>query len=201
MLFPFAGRAVHEGLAAVLALRLARIEANTFSFAVNDYGLMLTSSRAYPLDSELLLDALSTEGLVEDLLASLNLAEMARRQFREVARVAGLLPPSLPGRAMRSMRQLQASAGLIYDVLQAHDPEHLLLEQATREVLEQQLDFELLRNTLARCSAKKLVLNSPKTLTPFAFPLWTEFLRGSLSTENWKSRVQRAVQRLEAAYD
>ena len=197
-LFPFAGRAVHEGLAALLALRLARRDPNSYAFAVNDYGLALSATQAITLDAGTLAEALSETQLVEDLMESLNMAELARRQFRDIARISGLLPPSLPGRAPRSLRQLQASSGLLYDVLRTHDPGHMLLGQAEREVLEAQLDVRALADTLARCRARELVLVSPPSLTPLGFPLWAESVRGHLSTEDWRSRVQRAALQLEA---
>jgi ATP-dependent helicase Lhr and Lhr-like helicase len=196
-LYPFAGRSVHEGLAALLALRWGRLRSNSFSFAANDYGLVLTPSHEVRVSADALLPLLSPEGLVEDLRASLNLGELARRQFREIARVAGLLPPSLPGRAPRSMRQLQASSGLIYDVLQRHDPGHLLLAQAEREVLASQLEVGRLAETLLDCSKRTLSLQAPTSFTPLSFPLWAEGMRGQLSTEDWRSRVQRAAAQLE----
>ena len=196
-LFPFAGRAVHEGLAPLLALRWARERPNTFTWAVNDYGLVLgAQAEAWP-DEALLARLLSADGLLDDLRASLNMAELARRQFREIARVAGLLAPSLPGRALKSMRQLQASSSLLFDVLQRHDPGHVLLAQAEREVLEAQLDVVRLRDALERCGTRELRLHRPPGLTPLAFPLWAESVRGQLSTEDWRTRVQRAAERLE----
>lgn len=196
-LFPFAGRAVHEGLAALLALRWGREAPNTFGWAVNDYGLVLTAqAEAWP-ETALLGRLLSTDGLIDDLAEGLNLAELARRQFREIARVAGLLPPSLPGRAARSLRQLQASSGLLFDVLTRHDPGHVLLAQAEREVLEAQLDVRHLREVLNRCGDRALTVQRPRTLTPLAFPLWAESIRGQLSTEDWRTRVARAAAQLE----
>jgi len=195
--YPFAGRGVHEGLAALLALRWSRLAPNTFGFAVNDYGLALTAQAETTIDEATVHALLSPEGLHEDLQAGANLGELARRQFREIARVAGLLPPSLPGRALRSLRQLQASSGLLFDVLQRHDPDHLLLRQAEREVFEAQLDVRALRATLARCHAARIALRRPRTLTPLAFPLWAEGVRGTHSSEDWRSRVQRAAERLE----
>lgn len=198
-LYAFAGRAVHEGLAAVLALRLARAEPNSYAFAVNDYGLILSATKSIAVDVEVLRLALSPSNLLADLLDSMDIGELARRQFRDIARIAGLLPPSLPGRAPRSMRQLQASSGLLYDVLKRHDPTHMLLAQAERELLESQLDSSQLIGVLDRLQQRELVLTSPPRLTPFAFPLWAESVRGHLSTEDWKTRVQRAAKRLEAA--
>ena len=195
--YPFAGRIVHEGLAALVAMRWGRLLPNSFHFAANDYGFVLTPAKDVDLDAGALHALLSPEGLVEDLAQSLNLAELARRQFREVARVAGLLPPSLPGKSPRSMRQLQASSGLIYDVLQRYDPGHVMLAQATREVFSAQLDVASLSAALVDCGARTLQLFEPAGFTPLAFPLWSESVRGQLSTEDWKTRVQRAAEQLE----
>ena len=196
-LYPFAGRAVHEGLAAVLSLRWSQRVASTFGFSVNDYGLAISTTSALELDEQTLAAMLSPEALLRDLRAAVNMSELARRQFREIARVAGLLPPSLPGRALRSLRQLQASSSLLYDVLRQYDPGHILLRQAEREVLEQRLDLATLQRVVHECAGRQLLLTRPRTLTPLSFPLWAESRRGSLSSEDWKQRVQRAAQRLE----
>ncbi len=195
--YPFAGRQVHEGLASLLSLRWGRLQANTFSFAANDYGLVLSPAVSAVLGAEDLRALLTPDGLLDDLRASLNLGELARRQFREIARVAGLLPPSLPGRAPRSTRQLQASSGLLYDVLQRFDPAHLLLAQAEREVFSAQLEFARLADTLADCAHRAIRLHALRSFTPLSFPLWAESLRGQLSTEDWKTRVLRAAAKLE----
>ncbi|MEO6138964.1 MAG: DNA ligase-associated DEXH box helicase, partial [Luteimonas sp.] len=198
--YPFAGRAVHEGLAALVALRWGREAPNTFGWAVNDYGLVLTAQTAASPDASLLQRLLTPERLLEDLILSLNIAELARRQFREIARVAGLLPPSLPGRAARSLRQLQASSSLLFDVLRQHDPGHVLLAQAEREVMDAQLDVQRLREVLERCRDRTLALHHPSSLTPLGFPLWAEAIRGQLSTEDWRTRVVRAAQQLETRH-
>ena len=195
--YPFAGRLVHEGLAALVAMRWGRRVANSFRYAANDYGFILSPANDVALDAETLQSLLRPDGLLDDLAESLNLAELARRQFREVARVAGLLPPSLPGKAPRSMRQLQASSGLIYDVLQRYDAGHVMLSQATREVFSAQLDVASLTQTLLDCGRRELRLFQPAGFTPLAFPLWSESLRGHLSTEDWKTRVKRVAEQLE----
>jgi ATP-dependent Lhr-like helicase len=196
-LFPFAGRAVHEGLAALIARRWGRRVPNTFSYAASDYGLVLSAQAETAIDADALRALLSPDQLLDDLADSMNIGELARRQFREVARVAGLLPPSLPGRAPRSLRQLQASAGLIHDVLRRYDPDHVLLRQAEREVLEGQLEVRRLSALLQDCASREIALHAPGTLTPLSFPLWAETMRGQLSTEDWKTRVQRAAGLLE----
>lgn len=196
-IYPFAGRSVHEGMAALCALRWGRASPNTFLYAVNDYGFVLDAQRRAPVDEALLRQLLTPEALMDDLREALNLSEMARRQFREIARVAGLLTPSLPGGTPRSLRQLQASSGLLFDVLRRHDPGHVLLAQAEREVFEAQMDVQALAAALQRGAARRLVLQAPRTLTPLSFPLWAETTRGELSTEDWSARVRRAAEQLQ----
>lgn len=195
--FPFAGRLANEGLAALVSLRWGRIAPNTFGYAANDYGFVLRPANDVEVDEALLQSLLSPDALFEDLRESLNLGELARRQFREIARIAGLLPPTVPGRPQKSTRQLQASSGLIYDVLQRYDPHHMLLELAEREVFAGQLEVQRLQRVLDDCARRSIHLERPRGLTPLSFPLWAEGLRGQLSTEDWKTRVQRAASQLE----
>ncbi len=198
---PFAGRQVHEGMAALMALRWTRQRANTVSYAATDHGFVLAPGVPVVVDADMLRQALQPDGLLEDLHASVNLGELARRQFRDIARISGLLIPALPGRTPRSLRQLQASAGLLYDVLREHDPGHILLGLAEREVLTAQLDVATLQHTLQRCQARTLDLHHPATLGPLSFPLWAERLRGQVSNEDWKTRVRRAAEQLEGRHE
>ncbi|RYG30109.1 DNA ligase-associated DEXH box helicase, partial [bacterium] len=137
--YPIEGRLVHEGLAALFATRISRLLPITFSIAANDYGFEILSATRAPIEEALEAGLLSTKDLVDDIAASLNEVELARRQFREIARVAGLTFGGFPGRN-KSARQLQASSGLFYDVFARFDPENPLLVQAHREVLERQLE-------------------------------------------------------------
>lgn len=198
--FPLDGRLVHEGLAALAAYRLAKRRPASFTMAASDYGFELSSPTPIDADESAWREALSTERLAEDLLACLNAAELARRSFREIARVAGLIVPGFPGQP-RSTRHLQASSGLFFDVLSEFEPANLLLEQARREVLEQQLEFTRLRRTLERVSQQRLAVVTSDRLTPFSFGLWADSLREQLSTEKWTDRVQRMLAVLESAAD
>jgi ATP-dependent Lhr-like helicase len=194
--YPFEGRAVHEGLAALLGYRLSRREPITFSIAVNDYGFELLSPVEAPFaDAELLFDSAH---LAEDILASLNGTEMGKRAFREIARVAGLVFPGYPGSG-KSARQLQASSNLFYEVFREYDPGNLLLLQSRTEVLERQLEESRLRRTLERLSRAKLVIVETKKPTPFAFPLLVDRLRLSLSSEKLSDRVKRMQLEFEGA--
>jgi len=194
--YPFAGRLVHEGLAALWAYRLARRIPNTFSMSVNDYGVELLSPHDAALDPELPGLLLETASLAEDLAASLNNVEMARRQFREVARIAGLVFEGY-GSQRKTTKQLQASSGLLYDVFSNYDPSNLLLAQARREVLERQLESSRLKRTLEGLASANVMIQHLKRPTPLAFPLLVDRLRDRLSSETLSQRIQRMTAQLE----
>ncbi|MEE4296063.1 MAG: DNA ligase-associated DEXH box helicase, partial [Wenzhouxiangella sp.] len=195
-LFPFAGRLVHEGLAALLAWRIGRDEPRTFSMTVNDYGIELVSDRILVLSEERLRSWLTLANLEADMIASLNAAEMARHRFRDIARVAGLVFQGYPGRQKR-VRQIQASSGLMFDMLSEHEPDNLLLAQAREEVLESEMELSRLRDTLISIQARLLAIHQTDRLTPLAFPLWADRLRGQLSTEDFQQRIERMLATLE----
>ena len=196
--YPLEGRLVHEGLAALFAYRIARLRPISFAMSSNDWGFELLSPDEAPLDDALHAGLLSPEQLVVDIPASLNAAEMAKRQFREIARVAGLVFPGLP-RSGKTARQLQASSGLFFDVFQRYDPQNLLLAQAHREVLERQLEGSRLGATLHRLSQARTVVTSPKRFTPLSFPLLVDRTRNKVSSEKLADRIKRMQVALERA--
>jgi ATP-dependent Lhr-like helicase len=196
-LYPFLGRGVHEGLAALLAHRLARTDPRSIRFSVNDYGLELLSPEPFPDEMDWR-GLLNPEGLREDLAEAVNAAQLARQRFRDVARVSGLMVPSLPG-SRRTSRQLQASSHLLFDVLTRWDPEHLLLVQARDEVLEGDLYLSVMQEALVQLVQEPVEIMSTARLTPLAFPLWADRMHAQVSTETWVDRVRRMVTQLERA--
>ena len=199
-LFPFEGRLAHEGLAALVAHRLSLKMPVTLTMAVNDYGFELLAPTPLTLSERDLRNLLDPANLEADILASLNTAELAKRQFREVARVAGLVSTGYPG-ASKSAKQVQASSGLFYDVFAEYDPGNLLLKQARREVLERQFEQARLLAALERLRAAEFVITTPPRPTPLAFPLLVERIRGTLSSESLADRVKRMTAEFERAAD
>ena len=197
-LYPFGGRSVHIGLAQLLAWRLARVEPNTFSLSVNDYGLEIVAAKPIAFDAAQLAVMFSTDGLLPDVLASLNSGALAQRRFREIARVAGLVFGGYPG-ASKSLRQLQASSSLFFEVFRKYDAGNRLLGQAEQEVLSQELEITRLTHTLHNMAALVPDLVDLKAPSPFCLPLMVERLREQLSTEKLKDRLDRMLAASEAA--
>jgi ATP-dependent Lhr-like helicase len=197
--YPFEGRFVHEGLGFLWASRLARLQSATITVSVNDYGFELLASRGYPFEQlvrEHQHALLEASHLERDLEEALNLSELCRRRFRAIAQISGLILQGYPGQG-RSGGQLQISASLLFDVFQRHEPANLLLAQARREVLEDQLELARLAEALERLQASTWVLEPTRRPGPLAFPLLAERLNTRLSNESLLERLEKL--RAEAA--
>ncbi|TWU26297.1 putative ATP-dependent helicase Lhr [Novipirellula galeiformis] len=198
--FPFEGRLVHEGLAALLAYRISRVQKTTFTMACNDYGLVLQSPHKIAIKQWIADGLFNTEALVPDILRSMNSTEMAKRQFRQIARVAGLIHPGYPGQR-KNTSHVQASSNLFFDVFCQYDPDNLLLEQARREVLELQLESSRMITALDRLEDSEIIVTDPPKVTPLAFPLLVDKLRERVSSETLADRIRRMQTQLEKAAD
>jgi ATP-dependent Lhr-like helicase len=194
--YPFEGRLVHEALGALLAYRISKITPITFSIAMNDYGFELLSDQPIPVDDSNVYDLFSTEDLLNDIQRSVNSVEMAKRKFRDVAVIGGLIFQGYPGEHKKA-RHLQASASLIFQVLAEYDPGNILLRQAYREVFDQQMEEQRLREFLTRVEKTKIVITVPERLTPFCFPIKVDSMRENLSSEKLEDRVRRMQQQLD----
>lgn len=197
--YPFAGRLVHEGLAALVAHRLTERVGEAVVTTQNDYGFSLTAHRGLALGERELRSLLSVDHLLEDLLECLNAAGLARRQFREVARVSGLVLPQPPGRSAKPLRELQSSANLLYEVLERYDPHNLLIQQSRREILEKQLELTRLQSLLADLAGRPMRLIETQRLTPMAFPLWADRLNATLLGPDAAGRLEAMLSELTAA--
>jgi len=190
--YPFEGRLVHEGMASLLAYRISRIRNFSFSIAMNDYGFELLADEDIPIE-QALEDAefFSINNLLDDILHSLNANEMARRRFRDIAHIGGLVFTGYPGQPVKN-RHLQASSSLLFDVFSEYDPGNLLVRQAYNEALAFQLEEFRLRAALQRIIKQSIVLKEIYQPTPFAFPIMVDSLgRERLTTETMEERIAK----------
>ncbi len=188
--FPFEGRLVHEAMAAILAYRISKIRPISFSFAMNDYGFELLSDQPIPVDDSNVYELFSLDNLFHDIQRSVNSTEMAKRKFRDIAVIGGLLFQGYPGEQKKA-RHLQSSASLLFKVFQEYDSENLLMRQAYQEVFDQQMEETRLRNMLERIQQSRIILTFPEKLTPFCFPIKVDSKREQLSSESLEDRVRK----------
>ena len=191
VMYPFEGRAVHEGIAALLALRISKMMPITFSIAMNDYGFELLSDQEIPIYEAIETDILTTDNLWNDIQAGINSVEMGRRRFRDIASISGLIFKGYPGHQIKD-RHIQSSSQLFFDVFNDYDSSNLLLLQAYEEVMDFQLEEARIRVALERINQQKIVITEPTKPTPFAFPIMVDRLsREKLSSEKLEDRVKR----------
>jgi ATP-dependent Lhr-like helicase len=194
--YPFEGRLVHEAMAAILAYRISKITPITFSFAMNDYGFELLSDQPIPVDDSNVYELFSPDNLLNDIQRSVNATEMAKRKFRDIAVIGGLIFQGYPGEQKKA-RHLQSSASLLFNVFSEYERDNLLLRQAYQEVFDQQMEEVRLRNMLERIQQSTIVITFPQRLTPFCFPIKVDSMRENLTSEKLEDRVKRMQAQLD----
>ena len=163
---------------------------------MNDYGFELLSDQPIPLDDVNVYELFSEENLFADIQKSVNASEMARRKFRDIAVIGGLIFQGMPGEYVKQ-KHLQSSASLLFNVFSEYEPGNLLLRQAYNEVMEQQMDEQRLRNMLQRIQKSNIVITFPHRLTPFCFPIKVDSMRENMTSEKLEDRVRRMQQQLD----
>jgi len=195
--YPFEGRLVHEGMASLVAYRIGKIKKATYSIAMNDYGFELLTDEPIPLMEALEEDLFTIHDLIEDIQNSLNANEMARRRFRDIAHIGGLVFTGYPGQPVKN-RHLQASTGLLFDVFREYEPNNLLIRQAYNEALAFQLEEFRLREALQRIQHQEIIIKTVDRPTPFAFPIMVDRLREKLTMESLEERVAKMARRYDS---
>ena len=194
--YPFEGRLVHEGMGSLFAYRLSKLKSATFSIAMNDYGFELLTDEDMPIEQAIEENLFSSDNLLDDIQHSLNANEMARRKFRDIAHIAGLVFTGYPGKPMKN-KHLQSSTSLLFDVFSEYEKNNLLIRQAYNEALAFQLEEFRLREALQRIQSQKHIIKKTAKPSPFAFPIMVDRMREKLSTESLEERVAKMVIRLE----
>ncbi|TAI47247.1 ligase-associated DNA damage response DEXH box helicase [Flagellimonas allohymeniacidonis] len=188
--YPFEGRGVHEAMSSLLSYRIGLLEPITCSLAFNDYGFEMLSDK--PIDIQAVIDnnLFTTEYMLADLQKSLNSNEMARRKFRDIAVISGMVFTGYPEKGVK-MKHLQSSSQLLFDVFRDFEPDNLMFQQAFTETFEHQLEEGRLRMALERIATQEIVWKACTNATPFSFPIITDRLREKLSNEKLADRIKR----------
>lgn len=195
MFYPFEGRAIHEGMSSLLAYRISLLRPITCSLAFNDYGFELLSDREIDIQEILDNNLFTPEYMLSDLQKSLNSNEMARRKFRDIAVISGMVFTGYPEKGIK-MKHLQSSSELLFDVFRDFEDDNLLYQQAYTETFEHQLEEGRLRLALERIAQQEIVWKPCSQPTPLSFPIITDRLREKLSNEKLADRIKRMMAKL-----
>lgn len=188
--FPFAGRLVHEGLAALMSVRLGEKARETLSFSVNEYGLEILGPKNLNFTLDDLRKVLTLENLKVDLEKSLNKTQLAKRQFKEIAQISGLVPQNQPGKR-RTLKNLQSSTSLLYDVFERYEVKNLLYRQSQSEVKIYHFQEDRMIETLERLNKAHYRHHETGRPSPLAFPLIIERMSSTVTSGNLKERIEK----------
>lgn len=195
--YPFEGRMMHELMSALIAYRISLNYPISFNMAMNDYGFELLSDSPISAEDILEEDIFSLKNIEEDILHCVNESEMSRRKFREIASIAGLVFQGYPGKPM-TFKHIQANSGLLYQVFEQYDPDNLLLKQAKKEALNQQMEQDMFIKAIKKLNQKQIVVKHPIQFTPFSFPIMVDRLsRTNISSETIEDKIAKIMAQFE----
>ena len=165
------------------------------TLAYNDYGFEILAEQ--PIEISLLWDnnLWDSRFIYEDLYNSLNITEMSRRTFRDIAVISQLVFTGYPNKSIKT-KHLQSSSQLLFEVFKSHEPDHLLYLQAKRETLEHKLEEGRLIRVLNRTADTEALVAHCSLPTPFSFPIITDRLREKLSNESLADRIRTMTAKL-----
>jgi len=168
--YPFEGRLAHQTLGMLLTRRLERAQYRPLGFVANEYALCIWAARDMA-DADM--DGLFAQDMLgDDLDAWLAESNLYKRSFRNCAIIAGLIQRRFPGQE-KSGKQVTFSSDLIYDVLRAHEPDHVLLRATYADAGTGLLDIARLSDMLARIKGRIITRRLPR-VTPLAVPALLE---------------------------
>ena len=196
LFYLFEGYAVNEAISSLLAYRISLLKPITFTISVNDYGFELLSDQEFDRNIFLENNLLTKEYLLDDLSKSVNISEMSRRKFREIAVISGLVFQGYPRRPVKT-KHLQSGSQLFYDVFKEHEPENLLYLQAINETFDHGIESPRIQRSFEKIENLKIVWKDCKYPTPLSFPLITDRIRSKLSSESVEDRIRKMYLKLE----
>ena len=196
--YPFEGYALHEAMASLLAYRISLLSPISFSMSYNDYGFELLSDQAFSQEAFMDNNLFSSEYLFEDLVQSINISEMARRRFRDIAVISGLVFQGFPNKPIKS-KHLQSGSQLFFEVFKDYEPDNLLYQQAIEETFDHGMERGRMQLVFEALEQKTIVWKNCSQPTPFSFPLITDRMRSKLSSESLEDRIKKMYLQLEKA--
>jgi ATP-dependent Lhr-like helicase len=186
------GRSANDALSRIVARRVATQAGGNALVSTDDYGFLLTLQRFQELSLEQWRACFDPARAEEDLRLALKESELVRWQFRGVAQTGLMVPRQFPGQ-QRAVRQLRFSAELLFRVLEEHEPDHPMLEEAYRQSIDHFLN---LRGALA--AMEKIArpdwpwrLVETDKVSPFAFGLFASRFREGMMFEDPAEAIER----------
>lgn len=196
------GRSANDALSRIVALRVKKRIGGNALVTIDDYGFLLTLRQFQVLPLDELRKCFVRERAEEDLAIALRGSELVKWQFRGVAQTGLMVPRNLPGKQRKS-KQLSWSAEVLFRVLEQHEPQHPLLEEAYRQATHTFLDAEEAYRFLDEVQAYEWKLCEVPVVSPFSFAIYASVIKETMMLEDPGAAIERIYHemygRVEAA--
>ena len=191
------GRAVNRSLAWVSAARIAQGQSVVANF--DDHSFLLALDARMNLTAGALHESFNPANWLTDLRATLSTTETLGTSFRRIAEIGQLLPRRTP-RGDVPVRTATWNGSLLYKTLLEHEPDHPLVREAVREVLEDQCDAPRAFAEAQRIYSQPLEIYDLPRPYPFALPMFTAFNREVLLASDPERALDDLVARIYAEW-
>lgn len=191
------GRSANDALSRIVAWRMKNRSGGNALVTLDDSGFLLTLRRFQELTLEDWRVCFEREGAEEDLRLALRGSELVKWQFRGVAQTGLMVPRNYPGQN-RARRQMHWSTETIFRVLEAHEPDHPLLEEAYRQASQIFLDADEANAFLDRVQHFRWQLRELPAVSPFSFPIYASKIKETMMLEDPAVAVERIYRELYA---
>jgi ATP-dependent Lhr-like helicase len=184
------GRAANEALSRAIALRLSRLRGGNAIATPDDYGFVLTVRPEQVFTEKELPELLKAEGFAEDLHTALSRSDLLKYHFRNAAQTGMMVYRNFFGE-QKSVRKLQWSSEVIFNVLQQYEPDHVLLREARRDAVHTYIDLENALNFLEKLKGKSIRLKRIERVPPLSFALFATKIKEALLVEDPREMTER----------
>jgi len=184
------GRAANEALSRVVAQRLSRLRGGNAVATPDDYGFVLTVTPEQHFTSEQLPQLLSIENFARDLDESLSRSHLLKYHFRNAAQAGMMVYRNYFGER-KSVRKLQWSSEVIFNVLQQYEPDHVLMREAKRDAVHTYIDIDGAIAFLTVAATKPMRIRPIDRVPPLSFALFVTKIKEALLVENPRETSER----------
>lgn len=186
------GRAANDALSRVIALRLSRLRGGNAIATPDDYGFVLTVADNQQLNAADLAALLAPENFATELNESLSRSELLKYHFRNAAQTGLMIYRNHFGE-QKSVRKLQWSSEVIFNVLVQHEPDHVLLREARKDALHSFLDVDGAAAFLHEMHGlqKPMRLRRVEQVPPLSFGMYATKIKEALLVEDPRETLER----------
>lgn len=184
------GRNGNEALSRVMALRLSRLRGGNAVATPDDYGFVLTVTAQQVFGVEELPQLLSPERFAEDLHESLSRSDLLKHHFRNAAQTGMMVYRNYFGQ-QKSVRKLQWSSEVIFNVLVQYEPDHVLLREARRDAVHTYIDVAGALAFLRQAGGKPMRIRAVDRVPPLSFAMYATKIKEALLVEDPRETMER----------